>query len=208
MVARNGLKEGLVYLQITRGAGPRDFAFPKNAAPTLVMFVQEKAVLAAPAASTGIAVKTLPDIRWARRDIKSVALLAQVLAKQAAAAEGCQEAWMIDSDGQVTEGASSTAFIIAEDGAIVTRPNSAAILPGCTRQAILALASREGMRVEERSFSVAEARGAAEAFVSSASSLVLPVVAIDGQPVGAGVPGQTTKRLRQLYIDFALAAGD
>ena len=206
LVRRNGLKEGIVYLQITRGVAPREFAFPKDAAPTLVMFTQEKNILDAPAARTGIEVKTLPDIRWARRDVKSVALLAQVLAKQAAVAAGAQEAWMLDGEGMVTEGASSKGFIITPAGALVTRPNSQAILPGCTREAVLALAAQSGISVEERCFSLAEALGAAEAFVTSASTFVTPVVKIDGAPIGAGVPGEKTKLLRKLYIDFAVQA--
>jgi D-alanine transaminase len=203
LIARNGVSEGLVYIQITRGAAPRDFAFPKDAAPTLVMFTQAKNILGSPAARSGVAVKTLPDIRWARRDIKSVALLAQALAKQAAAEAGCQEAWMIDEAGRVTEGASSTSFIITKAGAIVTRPNSHAILAGCTRRALMALAAREGLAIEERAFTLAEAHEATEAFLTSASTFVLPVVAIDGTPVGAGVPGENTLKLRELYIAFA-----
>jgi D-alanine transaminase len=131
-------------------------------------------------------------MRWSRRDIKSVALLAQVLAKQAATEAGCQEAWMVDADGFVTEGSSSTAFIVTRSGAIVTRPNSSAILPGCTRRAVMALAAEQNLSVEERPFSVAEAKEAAEAFLTSASNLVLPVVEIDGSGVGAGVPGEAT----------------
>lgn len=205
LVARNGVSEGLVYLQITRGAAERDFAFPKNAKPTLVAFAQKKNILASPAAQTGVKVLAVPDMRWARRDIKSVALLAQVLAKQAATEAGCQEAWMVDAEGFVTEGSSSTAFIITREGAVVTRPNSIAILPGCTRRAVMALADREGLTVEERPFAVAEAHEAAEAFLTSASNLVLPIVAIDGRPVGPGVPGERAKRLRAIYLDFARA---
>ena len=203
LIARNGLREGLVYLQITRGAAARDFGFPKDASPTLVVFTQEKNILAAPAARTGIAVKTVRDIRWARRDIKSISLLAQVLAKQAAVAEGCQEAWMFDDDGMVTEGASSSSFIITKQGVIVTRPNDGSILPGCTRKAILALADECGLSIDERAFSVEEALDPAEAFVTSASTFVLPVDSIDGAPIGAGIPGDRTKRLRELYISFA-----
>jgi D-alanine transaminase len=205
LIARNGVAEGMVYMQITRGAAERDFAFPKDGTPTLVAFTQKKNILNSPAAKSGVRVVTTPDLRWARRDIKSVALLAQVLAKQAAAEAGCQEAWMVDADGFVTEGSSSTAFIITPDGAVVTRPNSADILPGCTRKALMALAARDGLRVEERAFTVEEARGAAEAFLTSASNLVLPVVAIDGRKIGAGVPGERSIKLRALYLDFARA---
>lgn len=203
LIARNAISEGLVYIQITRGAAPRDFAFPRNAQPTLVMFAQAKNILANPAAKTGVAVKTVDDIRWARRDIKSVALLAQVLAKQEAAQAGCYEAWMVDEEGFVTEGSSSSSFVITKGGAIVTRPNSNSILPGCTRRAVVALAERERLSIEERPFSRAEAYDAAEAFLTSASSFVLPVVEIDGRTIGDGAPGAMTTALRELYIAFA-----
>lgn len=205
LVTRNGITEGLVYLQVTRGAADRDFSFPRGVRPTLVAFAQKKNILASPAAQTGVKVITVPDLRWSRRDIKSVALLAQVLAKQAATEAGCQEAWMVDADGFVTEGSSSTAFIITRAGVIVTRPNSSAILPGCTRRAVMALAAEQRLSVEERAFSVDEAKAAAEAFLTSASNLVLPVVEIDGIPIGAGVPGDSAKRLRALYLDLARA---
>jgi Branched-chain amino acid aminotransferase/4-amino-4-deoxychorismate lyase len=168
LIARNELNEGVVYIQVTRGAAPRDFVFPKGARPTLVMFTQVKNLLNAPAATNGISVITVPDIRWERRDIKSVALLAQVLAKQAAAEAGCQEAWMIE-DGKITEGGSSSAFILTRDDVLVTRPNSSAILPGCTRKAVIALAEERQLRVEERPFSVDDALAAKEAFITSAS---------------------------------------
>ncbi|MBR1222505.1 D-amino-acid transaminase [Bradyrhizobium sp. U87765 SZCCT0131] len=207
LIARNSLVDGLVYLQVTRGAAERDFPFPKDAKPTLVMFTSVKDIVNAPAAKTGIAVKTVPDIRWARRDIKSVALLAQVLAKQAAAEAGCQEAWMVE-DGAITEGGSSSAFILTQDDTLVTRQNSNAILPGCTRKAVVALAAERQLRIEERAFTVAEALAAKEAFITSASSFVQPVVKIDGEVVGGGKPGPVATRLREIYIDFARATGD
>ena len=145
---------------------------------------------------------TVPDIRWARRDIKSVALLAQVLAKQAAAEAGAGEAWMIE-DGKVTEGGSSSAFILTQDDVLVTRPNSSAILPGCTRKAVVALAEERQLRVEERPFTIAEALSAKEAFVTSATLFVQAVVSIDGNSVAGGKPGPMTDRLREFYIDFA-----
>ena len=152
LIARNQLVSGLVYLEVTRGADKgRDFAFPKGVKPTLVMFTSVKDIVNAPSARTGIGVITVPDIRWARRDIKSVALLAQVLAKQAAAEAGAGEAWMIE-DGKVTEGGSSSAFILTQDDVLVTRQNSSAILPGCTRKAVVALAEERQLRVEERPF--------------------------------------------------------
>jgi D-alanine transaminase len=202
LIARNNLVEGLVYIQVTRGAAPRDFVFPKDVKPTLVMFATAKNIVDAPAAKTGIAVKTVPDIRWERRDIKSVALLAQVLAKQAAAEAGCQEAWMVE-DGKITEGGSSSAFILTHDDVLVTRPNSHAILPGCTRKAVIALAEERQLRVEERSFSVDEALAAKEAFITSASSFVQGVVTIDGHSVANGKPGPMSIRLREIYVAFA-----
>src|SRR3954467_12060664 len=205
LIARNKLADGLVYLQVTRGAGiPRDFVFPKEPKPTLVMFTSAKDIVNAASARTGIGVITVPDIRWARRDIKSVALLAQVLAKQAAAEAGCQEAWMIE-DGKVTEGGSSSAFILTRDDVLVTRENSSAILPGCTRKAVTKLAEERQLRVEERAFSVSEALAAKEAFVTSAWLFVQAVVTIDGQSVADGKPGPMTNRLREIYIDFARA---
>ena len=205
LVARNNLVDGLVYIQVTRGAAiPRDFVFPKAARPTLVMFTSTKDIVNAASAKTGIAVKTVPDIRWARRDIKSVALLAQVLAKQAAAEAGCQEAWMIEN-GEVTEGGSSSAFILTRDDVLVTRQNSSAILPGCTRKAVVKLAEERQLRIEERAFSIEEALAAKEAFVTSASLFVQAVVRIDGESVADGKPGPMTNRLREIYIDFARA---
>ena len=205
LVARNALDSGLLYLEVTRGADSgRDFVFPKGVTPTLVMFVSAKDIINAPNAKAGIGVVTVPDIRWTRRDIKSVALLAQVLAKQAAAEAGCGEAWMIE-DGVVTEGGSSSAFILTQDDVIVTRNNSNAILPGCTRKAVVALAEERQLRVEERPFSVVEALAAKEAFITSASSFVQPVVSIDGKQVANGKPGPMTDRLREIYVDFAKA---
>jgi D-alanine transaminase len=205
LIARNGLINGVIYMQVTRGAViPRDFVFPKEAKPTFVMFTSEKDIVNATSAKTGIAVKTVPDIRWARRDIKSVALLAQVLAKQAAAEAGCQEAWMIE-DGQVTEGGSSSAFILTQDDVLVTRQNSSAILPGCTRKAVMKLAEERQLRIEERAFSVKEALAAKEAFITSASLFVQGVVTIDGQTVANGKPGPMTNRLREIYVEFARA---
>jgi len=202
LVARNALTEGLVYLQITRGAdATRDFLPSPDIRPTLVMFAQAKHFLDVPAARDGIAVATMPDLRWARRDIKSVGLLAQAMAKRAAAEAGAQEAWMVE-DGFVTEGASSTAFIVTEDG-VVTRPYSQAVLAGCTGAALTALAEESGIGIIRRPFTVAEALAAKEAFITSASTLCQSVVRIDGQEIGGGKPGPIAMRLRALYIDFA-----
>ena len=207
LIARNGLTEGLVYMQVTRGMYERDFAYPPaGTAPTVMMFTQAKTVAANPLAETGAKVITVPDLRWKRRDIKSVALLAQVLAKQQAAAAGVAEAWMVEDDA-VTEGSSSTAFIVTKAGTLVTRPLSTALLPGITRQAVLRLAEEAGLTLDERLFSVGEAKDAAEAFYTSASAFVMPVVAIDGHPVGEGRPGPHTRRLRELYLGLARAGG-
>ncbi|WP_407519510.1 D-amino-acid transaminase [Methylobacterium oryzisoli] len=205
LIARNGLTEGGVYMQVTRGVAERDFAFPPaDVAPTIVMFTQAKTIAANPLADRGAKVVSVEDLRWKRRDIKSVALLAQVLAKQHAAEAGAAEAWMHE-DGFVTEGGSSTAFIITEDGRIVTRPLSTAILPGITRRAVMRLAEEAGLTIEERPFSLEEAFGAAEAFFTSASAFVMPVIEIDGRRIGGGQPGPLTRRLRGLYLEMAAA---
>lgn len=207
LVARNKLENGLVYIEVTRGADKgRDFAFPKGVAPTMIMFTSVKDIVNAESAKKGISVITVPDIRWSRRDIKSVALLAQVLAKQAAAEAGAGEAWMIQ-DGKVTEGGSSSAFILTQDDVIVTRQNGSEILPGCTRKAVVKLAEERQLRVEERAFSVDEALKAKEAFITSASSFVQPVISVDGKTIANGKPGPMATRLREIYIDFARATG-
>jgi D-alanine transaminase len=204
IVRRNGMTEGFIYFQVTRGVAERDFFFPENAKPTVAMFTQAKSIADAPAARAGIAVITVPDQRWARRDIKSINLLAQVLAKQAAKEAGAQEAWMVE-DGFVTEGGSSSAFIVTKKGSIVVRPLSNAVLPGITRKSLLRLSEEVGIALEERRFTVEEAYDAAEAFLTSASNFVLPVVSIDGRLVGDGKPGPITKRLRELYLAMASA---
>ena len=204
LARRNGMTEGFIYFQVTRGVAERDFFFPENAKPTVAMFTQAKAIANAPAAEKGIAVVTVPDLRWQRRDIKSINLLAQVLAKQAAKEAGAQEAWLVE-DGFVTEGGSSSAFIVTKAGSIVVRPLSQAILPGITRKSLLRLSQESGIVLEERRFTVAEAYEAAEAFLTSASNFVLPVVSIDGRPVADGKPGPITTRLRQLYLQMASA---
>jgi len=202
LARRNGMTEGFIYFQVTRGVAERDFMFPDNAAPTVAMFTQAKAIVNAPAAKTGIAVITVPDLRWKRRDIKSLNLLAQVLAKQAAKEAGAQEAWMVE-DGFVTEGGSSSGFIVTKEGRIVVRPLSNAILPGITRKSLLALSKDAGIELEERLFTVDEAYDAAEAFMTSASTFVLPIVSIDGRAIGDGKPGPITQKLREIYIQMA-----
>src|SRR3978361_854871 len=190
----------MVYLEVTRGADTgRDFAFPKgDVKPTLVMFTSLKDIVNAESAKTGIAVITVPGLRGVRRDIKSVALLAQVLAKQAAAAAGAGEAWMIE-DGKVTEGGSSSCFILTQDDVIVTRQNGSEIFPGCTRKAVVALAEERQRRVAQCAFTIEEALAAKEAFVTSATVFVQAVVTIDGKIVGHGKPGPMTNPLRRIY---------
>ncbi|WP_114944714.1 D-amino-acid transaminase [Microvirga calopogonii] len=202
LARRNGMTEGFIYFQVTRGVAERDFFFPDDSKPTVAMFTQAKSIADAPAARTGIAVVTVPDLRWQRRDIKSINLLAQVLAKQAAKEAGAQEAWLVE-EGFVTEGGSSSAFIVTKQGSIVVRPLSNAILPGITRKSLLRLSQEDGVVLEERRFTVEEAYDAAEAFMTSASNFVLPIVSIDGRPVADGKPGPVTKRLRALYLQMA-----
>ena len=204
LVARNALEEGCVYLQITRGTADRDFKFPRNVEPTLIMFTQARALLDDPVAARGLSVITLPDMRWKRRDIKTVGLLAASMAKQRAADAGADDAWMVE-DGLVTEGTSNNAWIVTAGGNLVTRQLGNEILHGITRAAVLELSRSEGVAVEERSFSVEEAKAAAEAFVTSATAFVCPVVRIDGQVIGDGAPGPLTVKLRKLYIDMARA---
>lgn len=199
LVDYNELREGIVYIQVTRGVFEREFVCPEDIEPNVVMFTQAKNIRDNPAAGTGVAVVSVQDLRWARRDIKSTSLLAQVLAKQAARAAGVAEAWMVEGD-MVTEGASSTAFIITAQNEIVTRPLSSAILPGVTRSCVLALADEQGLSLVERPFSLAEAREAREAFLTSASTFVMPVVSIDGCVIGDGKPGEMTRKLRKLYF--------
>lgn len=202
LVRDNNLSEGVVYLQLTRGAEDRNFLFSGDIKPTLLLFTQVKTLEHVAAVDKGVSVKSVADQRWARRDIKSVCLLPQVMAKRMAKAEGCDEAWMIE-DGFVTEGASSTAYIVTDDGRIVTRGNSNATLPGCTRLAALELAREQGLTVDERPFTLDEALSAREACLTSASNFVVPVTRIDGKPVGDGKPGPMVKRLRELYLENA-----
>jgi len=205
LIKRNNLDEGGIYLQVSRGAADREFAFPKDVAPTLVMFPQARNFVDAPTAKTGIKVVSTPDLRWARRDIKSVNLLAPVLAKQFAAESGAQEAWLVE-DGVVTEGASSTAWIV-KGKTLISRPLSNKVLPGITRKAVLAFVAESGFSFEEREFTLQEALDAEEAFITSATSLVMPVTSIDGHTIHNGAPGPTTLRLREIYVDFARKGG-
>ena len=200
LVSRNGIEDGLVYLQVTRGAADRDFAYPAEPKPTLVLFTQSKPGMAdAPMARTGLSVISIPDRRWGRRDIKTVQLLYPSMGKMMAKAEGADDAWMIE-DGAVTEGTSNNAYIV-RDGTIVTRQLGEEILHGITRKAVLALAREAQMKVEERPFTIEEAQAADEAFVTSASTFVMPVVRIDGATVGTGEPGPVAARLREIYLE-------
>ena len=203
IVAKNGVEDGMVYLQVTRGnPGDRDFAFPDPAttAPTVVLFTQSKPGLAeSPMAKTGMKVISIPDIRWGRRDIKTVQLLYPSMGKMLAKKAGCDDAWMVE-DGLVTEGTSNNAYIV-KGNRIVTRDLSNDILHGITRAAVLRFAREAQMEVEERPFTLDEARAADEAFITSASTFVMPVVEIDGQAVGAGKPGPVATRLREIYLD-------
>lgn len=201
VVRRNRVANALLYIQITRGQAPRDFKFPVKPAPSLVLTCRRTAFQSPALLEKGIAIVTMPDIRWQRRDIKSVSLLPQVLGKQAAFKAGAYEGWQVDEAGYVTEGCSSNAWIVTADGVLVTRQPSNAILNGITRLSILDCARDLEIAFEERTFTVAEALTAREAFISSASSFVLPVTRIDGHPVGAGVPGPLGRRLRQAYMD-------
>ncbi|SFJ29845.1 D-amino-acid transaminase [Jannaschia pohangensis] len=201
LVARNAIDEGLIYLQVSRGAADRDFAYPAADTPqTVVLFTQAKAGLAdAPMAKTGMKVISIPDRRWGRRDIKTVQLLYPSMGKMLAKDAGVHDAWMVE-DGAVTEGTSNNAYIV-KDGTIITRHLGEEILHGITRKAVLAYAAEAQMKVEERAFTLAEAQAADEAFITSASTFVMPVVEIDGVPVGSGEPGPVAARLREIYLD-------
>jgi D-alanine transaminase len=204
LIQRNNLTEGGIYLQLSRGnAGDRDFAFPDEAtAPTLVLFTQAKNLVNSPKAETGMKVISLADIRWKRRDIKTVGLLAPCLAKQAALKAGASDAWLIE-DGYVTEGSSNNAFIVTQAGKLITRPLSNDILHGITRASLMQLAADENIEVEERPFTIEEAYAAKEAFVSSATTFIWPVVQIDDKQIADGKPGPITKRLREIYVKVA-----
>lgn len=201
LIKRNKLDEGIIYIQVTRGSADRDFKFPKEAKSTLIGFTQVQKLLENPNAPAGVKVVTIPDIRWARRDIKSVMLLAPVLGKQRAYEEGAFEGWMVE-DGKVTEGTSSNAYIV-KDGKVITRPLSNSILAGCTRRSLFRMAKEEGVVIEERLFTPEEAYAADEAFLTSASNFVLPIVEIDGKRVGGGQPGPVVRKLREIYLDEA-----
>jgi D-alanine transaminase len=202
LVARNDIVDGMVYLQVTRGnPGDRDFAYPPaDTAPTVVLFTQSKPGLAeSPVAKTGWKVISIPDIRWGRRDIKTVQLLYPSMGKMAAKKAGVDDAWLVE-DGFVTEGTSNNAYIV-KGNRIITRALSSDILHGITRAAVLRFAREAQMEVEERHFTIDEAKAADEAFITSASAFVMPVVEVDGAPVGTGTVGRVATRLREIYLE-------
>ena len=205
MVCKNLIRDGLLYIQITRGVARRDFVFPEQTAPSLVMTCAHRATWRAEIKP--VRVITVPDQRWARCDIKTVSLLAPVLAKQTARDAGAFEAWMVDQDGFVTEAASANAWIVTGDKRIITRKPTNAILKGITRGSVLSLAAGLGMRFEERSFTPEEAYEAQEAFVTSATTFVTPVNDIDGHRIGNGEVGPVATALRKAYLDYMAATG-
>jgi D-alanine transaminase len=204
VVRRNRVKNGLVYLQVTRGVAPRDFPFPAGTNSSLVVTSKRTDTIAAEErAQQGVGVITVPESRWERVDIKSTGLLPNVLAKQQARDAGCFEAWYVDGDGKVKEGSSSNAWIVTKDGVLVTRHADSGILRGVTRTTLIEVAAKLGIGFEERYFSVEEAKQAREAFLTSATTIVMPIVAIDGQPVANGHPGTVALSLRGAFFDVA-----
>ena len=203
LIRRNNLVEGMIYSQVTRGVAERDFAFPRRALPAVIAFTRELTIIDNPRAETGVSVAFVDDVRWKLRHIKSIALLGQVLAKQQAVEKRAFEGWMVE-DGHVTEGTSSSAYIV-RDGTIITHPlEGGHILPGIRRSLLLELAEAEGIPVRLRPFTPEEALAADEAFASAATFGVLPVTEIEGRQVGDGTPGPLTRRLRELYLAHAL----
>jgi len=200
VVRRNSVVNGIVYLQITRGTAPRDHGFPKAVRPIVVVTARRSRPANPKPVEEGISVITIPDIRWQRCDIKTIALVANVLGKQQAREAGAYEAWMVDAEGMVTEGTSTNAWIVTADNLIVTRGADHAILDGVTRQALIAIIRLKGYAFAERPFTIAEAKAAREAFLTSTTSDLLPVVMIDGQPIANGAPGLLTQKLREAYL--------
>jgi len=204
----NRLTSGIVYVQVTRGVARRDHPFPADTQPSLVVTARRIKGPSAAAVEQGVGVITTPEIRWSRRDIKSISLLPNVLAKQSARENKAYEAWFVGENGVVHEGSSTNAWIVTQEGVLVTHPPADAILNGITRLGVLAAAREQGITVDERPFTVDEARKAKEAFITSTTSHVIPVVAIDGQPVGNGHPGEVTRALLAGYLaGFSLTSG-
>jgi D-alanine transaminase len=204
VVRRNGVETGSVYLQITRGVAPREHAFPKSAKPVLVVTARSSRTPDPRLGNEGVAVITIPDIRWNRCDIKSIALVANVLGKQQAREAGAFEAWQVDHAGRITEGTSTNAWIVTDETTVVTRAADNAILNGVTRLAVLEIIAREGYRLDERPFTVEEAKAAREAFLTSTTSDLLPVIRIDNVPLGDGKPGPLSRKLRAAYLAHAM----
>ena len=202
LMRRNGLTNGFVYMQVTRGVAPRDHKFPKDARPALVMTTRQVKPHSQQLLDEGLKVVTVADQRWDRCDIKSVSLLPNILGKQTAVEAGAYEAWQVDQDGMVTEGTSTNAWIVTQDNKVVTRDATHSILNGITRITLLELIRQEGYELEERAFSVEEAKQAKEAFLTSSTSFVLPITQLDGKPIGNGHPGILTGKLRQHYMDY------
>ncbi|MPZ10345.1 MAG: D-amino-acid transaminase [Kiloniellaceae bacterium] len=202
LMRRNGLSNGFLYMQVTRGVAPRDHKFPTNARPALVMTTRQMKPHSEQVLGEGLKVITVPDQRWDRCDIKSVSLLPNILGKQAAVEAGAYEAWQVDRDGMVTEGTSTNAWIVTQDNKVVTRDATHSILNGITRITLLELIRKEGYELEERCFSVEEAKAAREAFLTSSTSFVLPITQLDAKPIGNGHPGILTGKLRQHYMDY------
>lgn len=207
VMRRNRLSHGFLYMQVTRGVAPRDHRFPKAAKPALVMTTRQARPQSQAVLDEGVGVITVPDIRWERCDIKSVSLLPNVLAKQSAVEAGAYEAWMVDREGRVTEGSSTNAWIVTADNTLVTRNANHAILNGITRMTLLQVAQAEGIGLEERPFTLDEAKAAKEAFLTSSTNFVMPVTRIDEQPVGNGHPGILTMRLREAYMSHIQGSG-
>lgn len=205
VIRRNRVRNGIVYLQVTRGVAPRDHAFPTGPVRPSIVVTAKRLDPARMAARgrNGIKVITLPDNRWERVDIKSIGLLPNVMARQAAVEAGAGEAWFVAADGTVTEGAATNAWIVTMDGELVTRPAESRILRGITRTTTIKVAERFGLNVVERPFTVEEALGAREAFVTSATSRVTPVIMIDGRPIANGRSGSVTQSLREAFFDIA-----
>ena len=197
LIKRNALEEGAIYMQITRGAADRDFIYPKGVEQTLVLFTQAKDLTSEKA---GLRVISAPDIRWGRRDVKTVQLLASSMAKTMAKSKGKDDVWLVE-DGFVTEGSSSNAYIVTNEGKIITRNLSKSILHGITRASVLKLAAELDMKIEERPFTIEEAQNASEAFITSATSFVYPVIEIDGIEISGAKPGPVSKRLNQVYAE-------
>lgn len=207
IVRRNAVREGFIYLQVTRGAAPRDFAFPSGVRPSLVMTARRRTLRDPRLAAEGVKVITIPDLRWARPDIKSVSLLPNALGKERAKRAGAYEAWQIDSDGNVTEGTSSNAWIVTAEGDVVTHQADTAILNGVTRLGLIRVIAAAGLRLIERKFSLGEAKVAREALLTSSTNFVLPVVRIDDTAIGDGRPGPLARKLIALYQSYAASGG-